>query len=275
MDPLELVYDSIDTVPEAFRGLYVEANGKAVLTHINGMKTQQDVANVQEALRKEREDHGAAKLSLKAWGGLKADEVQLKLDRMSELEAAAGGKLDEVAMQKIIDARLEQKTAPLERQLREITAERDTFQSEIATLRGGIERRDMSDVVRSVATEMKVLGTAIPDVEMVAAMYLERDATTGAFIVKADAKGVTPGTDIKGFLKDMQKMRPHWWPPSQGGGAGGGGFGGDNGDNPWSVKGWNLTTQGKYITDHGMAKAEQAAASVNSKVGNTKPTPSK
>lgn len=275
MDPLELVYDSIDIIPEAFRSLYVEANGKAVLTHINGMKTQQDVSNVQEALRKEREDHGAAKLSLKAWGAMKPDEVQVKLDRMAELEAAAGGKLDEAAMQKIIDARLGQKTAPLERQLREITTERDTFQSEITTLRGGIELRDMSDVVRSVAIEMKVLGTAIPDVEMVAAMYLERDATTNAFIVKADVKGVTPGTDIKGFLKEMQKIRPHWWPHSQGGGAGGGGFGGDNGDNPWSINGWNVTAQGKYITDQGMAKAEQAASLVGSKVGNTKPTPKK
>lgn len=271
MDPLELVYEKLDAVPEAFRGLYTEKDGKAVLTHINGMKTPQDVANVQEALRKEREDHGAAKLSLKAWGALKPDEVQSKLDRMAELEAAAGGKLDEAAMQKIIDARLGQKTAPLERQLRDLTAERDTLQTEVGTLRGGMERRDMTDVVRAVATEMKVLGTAIPDVEMVASMYLERDATTGAFIVKADAKGVTPGTDVKGFLKDMQKIRPHWWPASQGGGAGGGGFGGDNGENPWSAKGWNLTAQGKYVQENGLAKAQQAAAAVGSKVGATRP----
>lgn len=271
MDPLELVYEKLDAVPEAFRGLYTEKDGKAVLTHINGMKTPQDVANVQEALRKEREDHGAAKLSLKAWGALKPDEVQSKLDRMAELEAAAGGKLDEAAMQKIIDARLGQKTAPLERQLRDLTAERDTLQTEVGTLRGGMERRDMTDVVRAVATEMKVLGTAIPDVEMVASMYLERDTTTGAFIVKADAKGVTPGTDVKGFLKDMQKIRPHWWPASQGGGAGGGGFGGDNGENPWSTKGWNLTAQGKYVQENGLAKAQQAAAAVGSKVGATRP----
>ncbi len=49
MDPLELTYDSIDAVPEAFRGLYSENDGKAVLTHVNGLKTPQDVQNVQEA----------------------------------------------------------------------------------------------------------------------------------------------------------------------------------------------------------------------------------
>lgn len=271
MDPLELVYDKLDAVPEAFRGLYTEKDGKAVLTHINGMKTQQDVANVQEALRKEREDHNAVKTSLKAWGSLKPDEVQSKLDRIAELEAAAGGKLDEEAMQKIIDARLGQKTAPLERQLRDLTAERDTLAQERDTLRGSIQRRDMNDVIRSVATEMKVLSTAIPDVEMVAAAYLERDATTGEFIVKADAKGVTPGTDIKGFMKDMQKLRPHWWPASAGGGAGGGGFGGDNGDNPWSAKGWNMTKQGQYVREHGMAKAQEAAKAAGSAIGATRP----
>lgn len=271
MDPIELEYDSMDAVPEAVRPLYVEKDGKAVLTHVNGMKTQKDVANVQEALRKEREDHAAAKNAIKAWGSLKPDEVLPKLDRIAELEAAAGGKLDEEAMQKIIDARLGQKTAPLERQLRELTQERDTLLQERDGLRGSIERRDMNDVIRSVATEMKVLATAIPDVELIAANYLERDPTTGAFIVKADAKGVTPGTDIKGFLKDMQKTRPHWWPASQGGGAGGGGFGGDTGENPWSAKGWSLTAQGAYIREHGQAKAEQAAKAAGSKLGATRP----
>lgn len=267
MDPLELIYDKLDAVPEAFRGLYTEKDGKAVLTHINGMKTQQDVMNVQEALRKEREDHGVAKTALKAWGSLKADEVQTKLDRIAELEAAAGGKLDEEAMQKIIDARLGQKTAPLERQLREIMTERDVLSQERDTLRGSIQRRDMNDAIRSVATEMKVLSTAIPDVEMVAAAYLERDSVSGEFIVKADAKGVTPGTDIKGFMKDMQKLRPHWWPASAGGGAGGGGFGGDNGENPWSAKGWNMTKQGQYVREHGMAKAQEAAKAAGSAIG--------
>jgi hypothetical protein len=278
MDPLELSYDKMDAVPEAFRPLYEEKDGKAVLTRINGMKTQQDVFNVQEALRKEREDHGKTRDAFKPWKAFGDDPnaLQTKLDRIAELEAAAGGKLDDAAINKLVEARLGQKTAPLERQLKDIAGERDTAVSERDALRAAIQRRDMNDVVRAVATEMKVLATAIPDVEMVAASYLERDPTSGEFIVKADAKGVTPGSDLKGFMKEMQKLRPHWWPASQGGGAGGGGGFDNIDDNPWSPKGWNLTKQGAYVKEHGMAKAELAAKAANSRVGATRPTqPSK
>lgn len=273
MDPLELTYDSIDAVPEAFRSLYSEKDGKAVLTGINGVKTPQDVLNVQEALRKERADHAATREALKSWKSLGQDpaELQAKLDRISELEAAAGGKLDETAIQRLVEARLGQKTAPLERQLKESATRLAELENENTALKRSILTRDMNDAVRSVATEMKVLPTAIPDVELVASMFLERDESTGQFIVKADAKGVTPGSDIKGFLKEMQKQRPHWWPNSQGGGAGGGKSFGDSEENPWSAKGWSLTRQGQYVREHGIAKAQEAAKVAGSFIGATKP----
>jgi len=274
MDPLEITYDSIDAVPEAFRGLYSEDNGKAVLTHVNGLKTQQDIFNVQEALRKERADHAAAKQALQPWTRLGDDptKIQAQLDRITELEAAAGGSLDETKLQSLVEARLSQKTAPLERQLRETATTLETLQTENSNLKNSLLNRDRNDAIRAVAIEMKVLPTAIPDVEMVAGMFLERDETSGQFIVKADAKGVTPGADVKQFLKEMQIQRPHWWPTSQGGGAGGGRGMGDSEDNPWSVKGWSLTKQGQYIREHGLAKAEEAAKSANSKVGATRAT---
>jgi hypothetical protein len=273
MDPLELNYDSLDQVPEAFRPLYSEQDGKAVLTGINGMKTPQDVLNVQEALRKERADHAAAKEALKPWKSLGDDptEIQSKLDRIAELEAAAGGKLDESKITEMVEARLGQKTAPLERQLRETTSTLEQLQQENGQLKNTLVTRDRNDAVRAVATEMKVLSTAIPDVEMVAGAYLERDETSGEFIVKADAKGVTPGADVKQFMKEMQKLRPHWWPQSQGGGAGGGRNFGDSEDNPWSAKGWSLTKQGQYVKEHGMAEAQKAAQAAGSKIGATRP----
>lgn len=274
MDPLEITYDTIDAVPEAFRGLYTEKDGKAVLTHVNGMKTQQDIANVQEALRKERGDHAIAKQLLAPWKSFGDDPavIQAKLDRIAELETAAGGTLDETKLQSLVDARLAQKTAPLERQLNETTTNFETLQQENSQLKNTLIARDRNDAIRAVATEMKVLPTAIADVEMVAGTYLERDDLTGSFIVKSDAKGVTPGADIKQFLKEMQTSRPHWWPQSQGGGAGGGRGMGDSEDNPWSVKGWNMTKQGAYVREHGMAKAQEAAKSAGSSVGATRPT---
>lgn len=277
MDPLEIEYDSVDAVPEVFRPLYTEQDGKAVLTGVNGMKTAKDVLNVQEALRKERADHTAAKEALKPWKTLGDDptELQSKLDRIAELEAAAGGKLDDEAISKMVEARIGQKTAPLERQLRDTSTTLETIQQENAQLKNTLVTRDRNDVVRAVATEMKVLPTAIPDVEMLAGVYLERDDTSGEFIVKADAKGVTPGADVKQFLKEMQNQRPHWWPHSQGGGAGGGKGFGQSDDNPWSTKGWNMTKQGQYVREHGMAEAEKAAKAAGSKVGATRPPATK
>lgn len=267
---IELNYDSADAIPEGMKGLYDEQDGKFVLAGVTGMKTQQDVANVQEALRKEREDHNLAKAALKPWTGMKHDEVMAKLDRIGELEAAAGGKLDETKLNEMVEGRLTQKTAPLERQITTLTEERDNFKTENDQLKGQIERRDMNDSIRAVATEMKVLPTAIADVEIIAASFLER-AEDGTFITKADAQGVTPGVDVKQFMKEMQKLRPHWWPASQGGGAGGGAgeFGGDA--NPWTNGGWNMTQQAKIVKEKGMEFATQLAKAAGTTVGGLKP----
>lgn len=271
MDTLELSYDSLDAVPEAYRSLFSDASGKAVLTGISGLKTIADVNNVQEALRKERADHAAVKESLKSWLSLgkKPDEVMTQLDRISELEAAAGGKIDETKIQQMVESRLVQKTAPLERQVRDLTAELVTAKKERDDLKSGLQRRDLSDVIRNVATDMKVVPTAVADIELVAQNYLERDEN-GQFIVKAGLHGLTAGLDVKGFMKEMQKQRPHWWPASAGGGAngGGGGFGGEA--NPWAAATWNLTGQGNIVKEKGMAVAEAMAKAAGSKVGATK-----
>ncbi len=271
MDPLELQYDTKEEVPEAVKDLYTEVDGKFNLTGVNGMKTQTDVTNVQEALRKEREDHKTVQDLFKPWKDMKHDEVKASLDRIPELEAAAKGKLDDEAINKIVEGRLTQKTGPLDRQIQTITGERDTLKIENDSLKTSIIRRDMNEAVRIVATEMKVVGTAIPDVELIAGSYLELDETSGNFIVKADAVGVTPGVDIKQFMKEMQKVRPHWWPNSEGGGAGGGGkeFGGQA--NPWHSDSWNITAQGKVVKEQGLTIAESMAKAAGTTVGGLKP----
>jgi hypothetical protein len=269
---IDLSYDTQDAIPEGVRGLFDEVDGKFVLAGVKGMKTEKDVSNVQEALRKERADHSKIKDDYKPWQsfGKTPEEIQAQLDRIDELEAAADGKLDDDKINGIVEGRLKQKTGPLERQLTTLTEERDTYKTENERLKGQIERRDMNEAVRTVATEMKVVPTAIMDVEMIAASYLER-GENGQFIVKADAQGVTPGVDVKQFMKEMQKMRPHWWPQSEGGGAGGGGsFGG--GPNPWSADGWNMTEQGKIVREKGMEVAGQMAKSAGTTVGGLRPT---
>lgn len=276
MDPLEIQYDSLTAVPEAFRSLYEERDGKAVLAKVNGLKTQADINNLQEALRKERNDHAAAKAALNPWNsfGKKPEELQAQLDRIAELEAAAAGKVDDKKLNELVEARLGQKVGPIERQLREATSTLETITRERDTFRDQLFRRDMTDVVRTIATEMKVVPSAMADVELFAQFALERQED-GTFITKSGIPGVTPGVDAKTLLREMQKQRPHWWPASAGGGAGGG-TGGINGDkNPWSAQHWNLTEQGKIVKEHGMTKAQELAKLAGSFVGATKPAQKK
>lgn len=268
--PIEIQYDNMGAVPEAFRELYTEKDGKAVLTGVNGMKTQADVDTVSEALRKERLDHKKAVELAKPWEGLDHGEVMAKLDKYPELEAAASGKMDEEKINQLVEQRIAQKTGPLERTIKTLTEERDTFKTESETLRSDIETSQLNEAVREVAAELKVHSTAIPDIELVAKSYLERD-DNGNYIVKADAKGVTPGVDIKQFMKEMQTLRPHWWPQSVGGGAGGGNQGINGGQNPWSGKHWNMTEQSKIYMEQGAEIASEMAKSAGTSIGGARP----
>lgn len=269
---IQISYDSIDDVPESFRSLYDESeDGKAVLAGVEGMKTAQDVQNVQEALRKERNDKKALDDQVKSWKALgeSPEEIQQRLDRMAELETAAEGKIDDDKINQLVEGRLKQKAGPLERQIETLSSEKSELEQKFNTLQREVERRDMRDAIRSVATEMKVLSTAIPDVEIIAERYLERD-DNGNFITRADAPDVTPGVDVKQFMKEMQKKRPHWFPQSEGGGAFGPGGVGD-GSNPWGKNSWNLSKQGEIVRQQGMAVAERMAKAAGSKVGATRP----
>jgi len=254
--PIELKYDNEDALPEAFRNETIFAelftrndDGSISVTGVTGMKTQKDVDSVSEALRKERNDHRLTKDRLKPWGELNAEETLTQLDRIRELEAAAGGKLDDDAINKIVDGRLAQKTGPLDRQIKTIGEERDALTQENAGLKNSIITRDRNDSVRAEATKVKSHATAVPDIEGAASVMLEQNEE-GRWITKSGIEGITPGLGIDGWLRDMQKLRPHWWPESEGGGARGGNGGtGFNGANPWSAKSWNLTEQGKVFKD--------------------------
>jgi len=270
---VELEYEAQDDIPENVRGLYDEKDGKFVLTGVSGLKTQNDITAVQEALRKEREDHAKVRDQLKPWStlGKKPDEIQAELDRIAELKAAAEGKIDETKMEELVNGRLKQHTGPLERQLSEKDERVTELTGLVEQLQNSIETRDRNDVVRQAAMDTKVHNTDIDDILMVAGHVLEK-TDDGQFITKADVKGVTPGVDVKTFMKEMQKTRPHWWPQSEGGGAGGGGAGvPGGGKNPWSADGWNFTDQSRIVKEQGMEVAEKLAKAAGTSVGGMRP----
>jgi hypothetical protein len=269
MDAIQISYDRLDDVPETFRPLYTEKDGKAVLTHVQGLRSQSDIDKLNEALRKERTDHAKTRDTLKPFSGLNPEEIQQKLSRFDELEAAASGKIDDKKIDEIVAQRLNQKISPLQMQLQErdkAIAERDAKLSE---LQNQIISRKRDDMVRAAANKAKVRPEAISDVELFVERVMQFDET-GRLVTKNDIDGILPGLSVDELLKTMSKIRPHWWPESEGGGSRGG-SGGFAGKNPWSKDNWNLSEQARVVREEGMDSAQRLARAAGVAVGATGP----
>lgn len=263
----ETEYADAESVPSAVKHLYKEVDGKWVLIKPSEIRTVQDIANVQEGLRKEREDHKETKLALRAFGDLDPADVLSKLDRIDELEAAAGGKLDEEKINQIVESRIKAKTAPLERQLSLLVEERDTLKGQLGDFQKKDKRRTIHDHIRKAATAAKVRDTAMDDALLMGEMVFDIDEA--GRVVTKDNVGITPGIEPSVWLTEIKTARPHWWPESQGVGATGG-AGGAGGSNPFSHDNWNLTQQGALLsTDR--AKAEQMARAAGTTIGGPRP----
>jgi len=270
MSGLKAIHDKQEEIPETYRELYTEKDGKWELTGIEGVKTPQDVARVQASLDKERKDHKDAKAKLAEWDGWNKEEVQGKLDRIEELEAAAAGKLDEAKIDELANKRAEgiskTKVAPLERQIRGLEKERDELKESNGSLTEVVHRREREDVVRPVMRELKIVPEHEDDVLLYAERHLQR-GDDGSYSVRDGLNGLTPGATPKDWLTELAAKRPGWLPGSRGGpGRPGSGplGGGISGDNPWGADHWNKTKQAQFVREHGKEKAEQAARSAGS-----------
>ena len=78
MPELKATYETKDDIPETvdFRDLFTEKNGKFELTGIAGIQTDGNVARLESALQKEKNDHKDTKAKLGVWGELDHDDVQ-------------------------------------------------------------------------------------------------------------------------------------------------------------------------------------------------------
>lgn len=261
-------YESLDAVPEAVKHLFREQDGKAVLIKAGEVKTVQDVANVQEGLRKEREDHRETKRKLSKFNDLDPDDVLNKLDRIDELEAAAAGKLDEGKINEMVETRLRSKTAPLERQINQLTTENGELKQDVDQYKGKDRKRLIHDHIRSAASQAKLRDTAVSDALLVGEQVF--DIADDGRVVTKDGVGVTPGVEPAVWLTEVKQTRPHWWPESQGTGARGGDGAGGGANNPFSKEHWNMTEQGRVLKED-RSKAEQLAQAAGTTVGGKRP----
>lgn len=264
---LNMSYPTIDDVPEAFRPLYkANENGTVALSNIVGVKTQEDVNNVMGSLNNERTAHGQTKASLIALlGGRTIEEVQADLDELPTLRAGqqGGGNVDEQ-----VQARLSQHTAPIQRDLTAANENVAALTSQVQQYQQREQQRVVGDAVRVGASTTKMLSEAVGDVEFMAQAIFEVNEQ-GAVVARDGIPGVTPGISPEVWLTDLKQKKPFYWPASvNGGGRGGKGI--DGGNNPWAKETWNMTEQGRIVTQD-RAKADQLAAQAGTTVGGLRP----
>ena len=273
---LNASYDAQDDIPEAFRELFTEREGKWELTGIAGMKTQADVDRVQTALEKERGEHKETKTKLKTFEHINLEQFDKDQTEIVELrakvEAGAGDGFDEAkfneAVDKLATSRVATETAPLRRELDQMTERATGLETENGDFRQEKTNRIVTDAVRSAATGIKVIDTAVDDVLMLGERVFQV-AEDGTVLTK-EGVGVTPGIAPDIWLSEMQAKKPHWWPASTGGGANGSGQGSGFSSNPFSSEHWNLTEQGKAMRED-PTKADQMAKAAGTKVGGLRP----
>lgn len=271
---IKAVVENLDDVPAQYHDLYTQQGDKFVLTGVDDVKPIDEFNRVYGGLTKERSDHKASKTKLDAWATLGTpEEVQSKLDRIAELEAAAGGALDEAAIDKLVTTRLSSRTAPLERTIQQLTASSSEKDQVIAQYRSKEQQRAIGDSLRAAISKHEGFQqTAFEDAVMLAERVFEVDED--GRVVTKDGMGVTPGIDAAVWLTEMQAKRPHWWGTSQGGGAKGNNGAGGGGSNPYTHENWNVTEQNKLYTANA-ARAEQMAKSAGTTPGGMRPAPRK
>ena len=289
------IYDSLEDIPETinFRELFTQKGDKFELTGIPGLKTEADVSRLTKSLSDERKVTDSYKEKLKlfgdggevgvdsdmdAWRG-RRDQIFSDLDRIPALEAAGKDKLDNAKIEELVEKRLQgvlaSRVNPLEREIRDLTTERDELRTSNETWMQKETSRLIREDLRAAAThkDVGVRPEAIADVLDIGERLFER--TEDGKTVTRDGVGVPPGIDARTWLLDGKDTRPHWWPPSVGGGAGGsGGRGGGMGNgNPFSHENWDMREQQRILAEN-PDRAEQLAKMAGTTIGR-RPAPKK
>lgn len=265
---IRTIYDSESDVPEQYRDLYEERDGRWELTGIEGVKTQQDVDRVREALRKEKEDHTETKDKLRVWTGLgdSPTAVQEALDRIPVLEASQG-QIDEAKLEEVVRTKVAAEVVGRDREIERLTGENTALGTKVSEYETRETQRTIGDALREAAIAggdkrrfPVVRPSAVDDVVLIGMGQFE--VLDGGEVVHKETR-LTP-TD---WLADQQTIRSHWWPESEGGGARGGSGSAPNGMNPWSADNWNMTEQGRYVREHGVEKADRMARAAGTTLG--------
>jgi hypothetical protein len=222
---------SLADIPEAFHELYTQEttgdnSGKYVLTGVEtGYKATRQLKDEAGRYRIERNDYQKkfedTSLKLAAFGDLSADDVKAKLDRITELEESAKGKVPEAKLNELADARAAAKIAPLQKQLKESTDKLAAYES---TIKGFETARDTEKVLgetRKLAGKLGFDEASYTDptgaLNLMSKNIFKVDADGN--VVAAEGSGFTPGLTPAEVLPELLEKHPYLSKLSEGTGS--------------------------------------------------------
>jgi hypothetical protein len=211
---LKTTYNSQSEIPQGFEALYTEKDGKFVLTGVEGIKTQEDVDNVKQALTRERELKRELEKKVAAYDGIEADGLRDQLDELARLRTT-GGKVDDAKIEDIVKERLKLDREKHARDLEKVLNENKSLKETNTSLVNEKNTTLIEKQLREAAAG-KVNETAMNDVLFRASIF---EVSESGDVVTRDGVGVTPGQAPQEWLDETLKTNSHWQTVSSGAGA--------------------------------------------------------
>jgi len=236
-------YATLDEIPEAYRALYVEKDGKFFL-EVEGMvpKARLDEFRDKNTKLLKRLD------ALNAVVGSEDENLEhiqelLEKEKSGDLTIGKGKSKEDV--ERLVTERVATMKADYEKKIADLTKSNGTFQTQL-------EKAVIETGLTQAATKRGVRTTAIEDIlSRGRGVYKLVDGVPVP--MKGDERvfgkdGITPKS-FDEFIEDLATAAPHLFAENQGSGATGSARAGFaySGTNPWNPKTLNLTEQGRIL----------------------------
>lgn len=261
---LKEAYDSQDDIPEAFRELYEESDGKFVFNGVEGVASSAQVGKLRSEAASWRSKLREAEGKLSKFSAFgEFDDLQAKLDELEDLKLS--GSKDSEAAERLKEAhnqRLNRQKSEFDAELAKTKAVLQHYeqQAKVAAIKAAVEKAALE------YKGGKLAPGALEDALMYAQNHFEVAADRGENgllnvkeVLTRDGVGVTGAVDASVWLGEMLERKTHWLVQSSGGGAAGSTGGGGGSANPFTAAGWDKGAQGRVFREQGLDKANQLA----------------
>lgn len=199
---LKARYAKKEDIPQGFESLYTEKDGEFILTGIEGVKTESDIAAIKKALDSERDAHKQTRTQMK-----KLEDIEKKLAEMTSTK-----KDKEPAIDPKDDKSTDPNFLALKKSLEKQQEIIEQMQQRNKELELENKQKSILDQLKKTASG-KIRNEAMGDLELYASMF---DMTDDGDVVTKD------GTKLSEWFETTLKNKPHWLPENQPGGATGG-----------------------------------------------------